>query len=60
MSPSLVQYAWGQPPWEIDFSPSRQSLPNRVDFAIIGAGFTGLAAAAWLRLHAPEKSVVVL
>jgi glycine/D-amino acid oxidase-like deaminating enzyme len=60
MSPSLVQYAWGQPPWEIDFSPSRQSLPNKVDFAIIGAGFTGLAAAAWLRLHAPEKSVVVL
>jgi glycine/D-amino acid oxidase-like deaminating enzyme len=60
MSSSLVQNAWGQPPWEIDFSPARQSLPNRVDFAIIGAGFTGLAAAAWLRLHAPEKSVVVL
>src|ERR1700691_3590220 len=60
MSASLVQNAWGQPPWEIDFTPARQSLPNTVDFAIIGAGFNGLAAAAWLRLHSPEKSVVVL
>jgi glycine/D-amino acid oxidase-like deaminating enzyme len=31
-----------------------------VDFAIIGGGFTGLAAAAWLRLLSPDKSVVVL
>jgi glycine/D-amino acid oxidase-like deaminating enzyme len=60
MSPSLLQNAWGQPPWEIDFTPAQQALPNRVDFAIIGAGFTGLAAAAWLRLHSPDKSVVVL
>ena len=30
-----------------------------MDFAIIGGGFTGLAAAAWLRLLAPEKSVAV-
>ncbi len=60
MSPSLLQNAWGQPPWEIDFTPAQRALPNRVDFAIIGAGFTGLAAAAWLRLHSPDKSVVVL
>lgn len=60
MSPSSLQNAWGQTPWQIDFTPAHQPLPNRVDFAIIGAGFTGLAAAAWLRLHAPEKSVVVL
>jgi len=59
MSPSLLQNAWGQPPWQIDFTPAHQALPNKVDFAIIGGGFTGLAAAAWLRLHAPEKSVVV-
>ena len=31
-----------------------------MDFAIIGGGFTGLAAAAWLRSLAPEKSVAVL
>src|SRR5271154_4700140 len=60
MPPSLLQNAWGQPSWRIDFTPAHQPLPNRVDFAIIGGGFTGLAAAAWLRLHAPEKSVVVL
>jgi glycine/D-amino acid oxidase-like deaminating enzyme len=60
MSPPLLQNAWGQPPWQIDFTPAHQPLPNKVDFAIIGGGFTGLAAAAWLRLHAPEKSVAVL
>jgi glycine/D-amino acid oxidase-like deaminating enzyme len=51
---------WGQPPWQIDFSPAARSLPKSVDFAIIGGGFTGLAAAAWLVLVAPEKSVAVL
>src|SRR6202051_4010191 len=60
MSPSLLQNAWGQPPWRIDFSPAQQPFPDKVDFAIIGGGFTGLAAAAWLRLHAPDKSVLVL
>jgi glycine/D-amino acid oxidase-like deaminating enzyme len=60
MSPSLLENAWGQPPWQIDFSPARQPLPTSVDFAIVGGGFTGLAAAAWLRLLAPEKSVAVL
>ena len=49
----------GPSPWKINFTPSRQKLPAHVDFAIIGGGFTGLAAAAWLRLHAPEKSVAV-
>src|ERR1700722_16930422 len=51
---------WGLPPWEIDFTPPRQTLPPSADFVVIGAGFTGLAAAAWMRLLAPEKSVVVL
>ena len=50
---------WGRPPWKINFTPSRHKLPTHVDFAIIGGGFTGLAAAAWLRLLAPEKSVAV-
>jgi glycine/D-amino acid oxidase-like deaminating enzyme len=31
-----------------------------VDFAIIGGGFTGLSAAAWLRRFAPGRSVLVL
>jgi glycine/D-amino acid oxidase-like deaminating enzyme len=34
-------------------------LPEQVDFAVVGGGFTGLAAAAWLRKLAPNKSVGV-
>jgi glycine/D-amino acid oxidase-like deaminating enzyme len=59
-SPRAKLDRWGQPPWQIDFTPAKRSLPPSVDFAIVGAGFTGLAAAASLRLHAPDKSVVVL
>jgi glycine/D-amino acid oxidase-like deaminating enzyme len=51
---------WGSPPWKIDFRPPPRPLPGRVDFAVIGGGFTGLAAAAWLRRLAPEKTVAVL
>jgi glycine/D-amino acid oxidase-like deaminating enzyme len=62
MSPNFAQIAperWGSPPWQITFTPAEHPLPSQVDFAVIGAGFSGLAAAAWLRLHAPEKSVAV-
>jgi glycine/D-amino acid oxidase-like deaminating enzyme len=59
MSRSAKLDPWGRPPWKINFTPSRHKLPAAVDFAIIGGGFTGLAAAAWLRLLAPEKSVAV-
>ena len=34
-------------------------LPDVVDFAVVGGGFTGLAAAAWLRHLAPEKRVAL-
>ncbi len=55
---------WGQPPWPIRFRPPEprplRELTQPVDFAIVGGGFSGLAAAAWLRLLAPEKSVIVL
>ena len=51
---------WGTPPWTIDFRPVRHPLPPNVDFAVIGGGFTGLAAAAWLRHIAPQKTVVLL
>jgi glycine/D-amino acid oxidase-like deaminating enzyme len=50
---------WGEPRWKIDFVPRKHSVPDSADFVIIGAGFTGLAAAAWLRHLAPGKSVVV-
>ena len=60
MPSSKTRDTWGAPPWRIDFTPPKQPLPHAVDFAVVGAGFTGLVAAAWLRLLAPEKSVVVL
>ena len=59
-SPSARFHHWGQEPWTIDFVPARRSLPHEADFAVVGAGFTGLAAAASLRMQARDKSVVVL
>jgi glycine/D-amino acid oxidase-like deaminating enzyme len=50
---------WGNRPWKVDFTPTRKELPPALDFAIIGGGFTGLAAAAWLKTLAPEKSVAL-
>ena len=48
---------WGKSPWSIDFRPLQRVLPEQVDFAVVGGGFTGLAAAAWLRKLAPDKTV---
>jgi glycine/D-amino acid oxidase-like deaminating enzyme len=59
MSPSAKPDPWGRSPWKISFTPQRHKLAAHVDFAIIGGGFTGLAAAAWLRALAPDKSVAV-
>jgi glycine/D-amino acid oxidase-like deaminating enzyme len=55
----LKRARWGQPPWTIDFHPEKMPVPDTVDFAIVGGGFTGLAAAAWLKHIAPDKSVAV-
>lgn len=51
---------WGESPWKIEYAPKKRALPTAADFTVIGGGYTGLAAAAWLRRAAPEKSVVVL
>jgi glycine/D-amino acid oxidase-like deaminating enzyme len=59
MSPSQSKPAWGNPPWRIDFQPTPPPLPSEVDFAVIGGGFTGLAAAASLRQLAPQSSVAL-
>ena len=53
-------HPWGAPPWTVDFRPASRLLPDHVDFAIVGGGFTGLSAAAWLRRLAPGRSVLVL
>jgi gamma-glutamylputrescine oxidase len=59
-SMSCKTHPWGAPPWTVDFHPAAGPLPEQVDFAIVGGGFTGLSAAAWLRRQAPKKSVLVL
>jgi glycine/D-amino acid oxidase-like deaminating enzyme len=60
MTSSNTHASWGVPPWEIGFHPPQQPMPSKVEFAVVGGGFTGLAAAAWLRLLAPAKSVVLI
>jgi glycine/D-amino acid oxidase-like deaminating enzyme len=50
---------WGNRPWAVEFASSRTELPPAVDFAIVGGGFTGLSAAAWLKTLAPERSVAL-
>jgi glycine/D-amino acid oxidase-like deaminating enzyme len=53
-------HPWGTPPWTIDFRLKLRPLPAHADFVIVGAGFAGLSAAAWLARLAPGKSVIVL
>jgi glycine/D-amino acid oxidase-like deaminating enzyme len=58
-APAQPANDWGVPPWKIDFTPPAPPVPKETDFAVVGAGFTGLAAAAWLRRSEPSKSVAV-
>ena len=51
---------WGETPWKITFRSTPTPLPEHVDFAIVGGGFAGLSAAAWLAKLAPMKKVLVL
>jgi glycine/D-amino acid oxidase-like deaminating enzyme len=51
---------WGRAPWKISFRSESKALPEHVDFAIVGGGFTGLSAAAWLARLLPRKSVLLL
>ena len=59
MSHSPSNAGWGTPPWKIDFHAAARELPSKVDFAIVGAGFSGLSAACRLRKLRPEKTTVV-
>lgn len=51
---------WGGTPWRISFRSRLTRLPEHVNIAIIGGGFTGLAAAAIAKRLAPKKSVLLL
>jgi glycine/D-amino acid oxidase-like deaminating enzyme len=59
MSRAISHPQWGNPPWSLDFQPARTAIPSEVDFAVVGGGFSGLSAAAWLRHFAPEKAVAL-
>src|SRR5438270_56954 len=50
---------WGLPPWTVEFHSEQLPVPHQVDLAIVGGGFTGLAAAAWLRRLQPDKRVAL-
>jgi len=45
MAPDPPPHPWGEPPWQIDAAIPRAPLPAHVEVAVVGAGFTGLAAA---------------
>jgi glycine/D-amino acid oxidase-like deaminating enzyme len=60
MTRAVSHPRWGNSPWSIDFQPARASMPAEADFAIVGGGFSGLSAAAWLRRFAPDKTVVLI
>jgi glycine/D-amino acid oxidase-like deaminating enzyme len=59
-TPTTWPKNWGNRPWVVNFHAKPRPLPETVDFAVVGGGFTGLAAAAWLKRLAPEKSVALL
>lgn len=44
LAPASTQ-SWGDPPWRIDVALPRAPQPEHVEIAVVGAGFTGLAAA---------------
>jgi glycine/D-amino acid oxidase-like deaminating enzyme len=59
MSDALSRDPWGVLPWEIEFRPPKLAPPDAVDVAIVGGGFSGLSAAAWLRHISSETSVAL-
>jgi len=60
MTRTLSNPRWGDSPWKVDFQPAPSPMPGETEFAVVGGGFSGLSAAAWLRRFAPEKGVVLL
>ena len=59
MTRAVSHPRWGNSPWSIDFQLARAPMPAEADFAVVGGGFSGLSAAAWLRRFAPDKTVVL-
>ena len=54
------EQSWGRPPWKVAFGAKRAKLPAHVDVAIVGGGFTGLTAAAYVKRGDLKKSVLLI
>lgn len=54
-------HPWGEPVWSYPICVAPQSLTDglRLDVAIVGAGFTGLATAFYVLHHMPDLRVAV-
>jgi glycine/D-amino acid oxidase-like deaminating enzyme len=59
LPPITATPGWGLPPWTVDFHSEQHAPTEETDFAVVGGGFTGLAAAAWLRHLEPQKRVTL-
>jgi glycine/D-amino acid oxidase-like deaminating enzyme len=51
---------WGRSPWRWSVPRGDGKVPARADFVVVGGGFSGLSAAAWLGRMAPGKKVVLV
>ena len=58
---SDLSHPWGEPVWSCPIQVAPQPLADglRVDVAIVGAGFTGLATAFYMLRSYPERRVAV-
>jgi len=50
---------WGNCPWTVDFQAPDREFPSQVDYAVVGGGFTGLSAAARLKILAPQATIAL-
>jgi glycine/D-amino acid oxidase-like deaminating enzyme len=51
---------WGKSPWRWSVPRGKKKAPNRADFLVIGGGFSGLSAAAWLGRMVRGKKIVLV
>jgi gamma-glutamylputrescine oxidase len=61
VSVQQTSHPWGEPVWSFPISVTPHPLPDglRVDMAVVGAGFTGLATAHYVLQGAPSLRVAV-
>ena len=53
----MAEPNWGEPPWQVDLPFQTRARPDFCEVAVVGAGFTGLAAAQALALAGKQVAV---